>query len=181
MVIEHTFVTTLEAPHAMQAAMQFLASRGFERAENSAFPVNEEWNSLEMRRGKKSAAKAKNIAELPQQAHVGFDRGRITVALSIEPSHVWGGSQVSFGLNVGGATGKPKKMIVHGEMLSAIATGLEQLLAHNAPPEQAAQAWAAWDAEALRMGKRRTRRNIIILVVVFGLLALAIGLIVANG
>jgi hypothetical protein len=179
-VIEHTFVTTWEARQAMQAAMQFLASRGFQRAEQSAFPMNPEWNTLEMRRGRKRAAHAKNIAELPQTAHVQWDRGRVTVALSIEPSHAWGGSQVSFGLNVGSASGKPKQMVLHAQMLSAIATGLEQLLAYGASPELAAEPWSAADEEARRLGKRRKRRHIIVLVVVFGLLALLIGLIVVN-
>ena len=68
MVIEHTFVTTMEAPQAMTAAAQFLAQRGFVDAAGHGFAVDNEadWNSLEMRRGKKSAVRAKSIAQLPQ-------------------------------------------------------------------------------------------------------------------
>jgi len=170
-VIEHVFVTTLEAPQAMQTAMQFLASRGFERPDHAAFPMGGEWNTLEMRRGKKKAARARSIAQLPQLAHVQWDRGRVTVVLTIEPSAAWGGSNVSFGLQVGAATGNPKKMKVHTQMLTAIASGLEQVLVRGALPDVAAQGWAAAEDEARRLARRRSTRNWIILGVIVALFA----------
>ena len=171
MVVEHTFVTTLDAPQTMQAAMQFLQSRGFDRS-SSAFPMGGEWDTLEMRRGKKNAARAKNVTQLPQVAHVNWDRGRVTVVLSIEPSYVWGGaSTAAFGLTAG--TEKPKKMKLHAQMLSGIASGLEQLLVHNAAPDTAAQQWMYAEEEAFAAARRRFRRNLIItLVIVLGFVAL---------
>lgn len=179
MVVEHIFVTTMEPAQTMQAAMQFLASRGFARPDAVAFPIgNGEWTTLEMRRGKQKASRARDVSQLPQVAHVQWDRGRVTVVLTIEPSHVWGGSSGSFGLQVGGADGHPKKMKLHTQMLTAIATGLEQVIAGGVLPGAAAQAWAAADEEAYRLARRRSRRNWIILGVVVALLAGVIALAV---
>lgn len=179
MVIEHTFVTTLEADQTMQAALQFLSMRGFVRPALTAFPVGKTWDTLEMRRGKTKAARAKNIADLPQVAHVQWDRGRVTVAMSIEPSYTWGGQQ-AFGFQAGTTAGSPKKMKLHVRMLSAIATGLEQVLAHQADPMIAVQPWVSADEEAAALARRRTRRNWIIFAIVLALFAGVIALIVAN-
>ena len=84
-MIEHTFVTTFEPGDTMRAAADLLARRGFVSAAGSAFAVGSgEWNMLEMRRGK-TAAKAKNIAQLPQVAHVQWDRGRVTAVRDENP------------------------------------------------------------------------------------------------
>lgn len=174
MVIEHTFVTTLDAEQTMRTAMQFLALRGFTRPDQAAFPVDQQWTTLEMRRGKKSAARARSIAQLPQTAHVQWDRGRVTVVLSIEPSYKWGGSGAQLGMYIGAATDNPRKMKVHMRMLNAIALGLEQVLTQNAVLDAAAQQWAAADQEAERLASRRFWRIVIILVAVLGLLALVI-------
>jgi len=178
-VIEHSFVTTMEAPQTMQLAMQFLASRGFRRSEQIAFPVGGgEWNTLEMRRGRKKAARAKNVTELPQVAHVQFDRGRVTVALSIEPSARWGGAQVSFGITVGSVEGKPKKMKLHAQLLTAIANGLEQVLTRGATVDEAAQEWDQADQAARAEARRRFRNSMIVLFVVIALFATGIALII---
>jgi hypothetical protein len=176
-VIEHTFVTTLDSTQAMQAATRFLSVGGFEPAGGPTFPVGGgEWNTLEMRRGKKKAARAKNIAQLPQTAHVQWDRGRVTVALAIEPSYTWGGSTF-LGVSFGAAHANPKKMGLHTQMLSAVATGLEQVLVQGASPDTAAQPWLALDEQARRLARRRTLRNVIIVVAVFALFAGMITLI----
>lgn len=178
MVIEHTFVTTKDAMQTMQSAMQFLGARGFERSE-AAFPIGGEWTTLEMRRGKKKAARAKNIAQLPQTAHVQWDRGRVTVVLSIEPNYVWGGSGAQIGFHIGPSTGNPKKMKLHTTMLSAIATGLEQVLVYEALPDLAAQPWQAADEEARRLATRRIWRNVIIAIAVIAIFVVIIALVAA--
>ena len=173
MVIEHTFVTTMDPAETMRAAADLLTRRGFENAGGSAFAVGSgEWNTLEMRRGKTKAAKAKNIAQLPQTAHVQWDRGRVSVALAIEPSAVWGGGGISLGFGLDGGTpdGKPKKMKLHTAMLMAIARGLEAVLAHRKPPESALAEWDHVEADIYRAAKRRLWRNAIILIVFFAII-----------
>jgi hypothetical protein len=175
-VVEHTFVTLMEAPQTMQSAMQFLSAGGFARNDRPAFAVDPSWVALEMRRGKKKAARAKDISQLPQIAHVHWDRGRVTVALSIEPSSAWGGR--GGGFQIGGSTeDNPKKMKLHTEMLFAIANGLEQVLTRNVAPEQAMGPWGAVEQEVRRVARKRRVKNAIIvgifLAFVAGLVVLA--------
>lgn len=170
MVIEHTFVTTRDAADIMQAAMHFLAARGFAQpAGPAAFPMGGEWKDLELRRGRKNAARAKSVVELPQIARVHFDRGRVTVLLTIEASHAWGGSGGGFQLTHGSIQGNPKKMQLHTQLLMAIATGLEDVLLHNTAPEVAIQSWDRAEQAAHAAAKKRRRRNAIIAVVVIGI------------
>jgi hypothetical protein len=176
-VIEHTFVTTMEPGDTMRAASSLLGSRGFEQA-GGAFAVGSgEWNTLEMRR-RKTAARARNIAQLPQTAHVQWDRGRVTVVLGIEPSAVWGGGGFSLGFGATVTDGNAKKMKLHTELLMAIANALEAVLVRRQPPEAVTAEWDRVEAEIHRAAKRRLWRNVVILVVFFafigGLIALAV-------
>src|SRR6188474_2921057 len=86
MIVEHVFITTMEAPDALRLASQFLSSRGFEAVHQEAFQLGapDTWNVLEMRRGKKTPAKAKSHLELPQQVRLEYDRGRIALAASAQ-------------------------------------------------------------------------------------------------
>ncbi|MBC8105046.1 MAG: hypothetical protein H7Z14_00525 [Anaerolineae bacterium] len=177
MVIEHTFVTTLDAPQAMHAASEMLGRRGFVSETGSGFTVGQaQWDRLDMRRGKK-AARAKSVSELPQRVHVGWDRGRVTVAMAIEPSAVWGGSawnlQLGFGVSSGTNDGSPKKMRLHTDLLMSIARSLEQLLANRQPPEVAMQEWDQAEAAiAVAARKRRIRMWIVagVIITVFAAL-----------
>src|SRR3712207_6576985 len=83
MVVEHVFVTTLEAPDALTRASEFLAAGGFVVQEQKAFPLGG-WNAVEVTRGKSNAARAKSVEELPQRVRVEWDRGRVTVAAYIQ-------------------------------------------------------------------------------------------------
>src|SRR4051794_16092301 len=89
MVVEHIFITTLEAPDALRLASQFLNARGYIASAQSAFAIGGGggWNVLEMTRGKKSAAKAKSVIEFPQTIRIEWDRGRVTVAASSTSAH----------------------------------------------------------------------------------------------
>ncbi|HYO08939.1 MAG TPA: hypothetical protein VER17_08195 [Tepidisphaeraceae bacterium] len=76
--------------------------------------------------------------------------------LWIEANYAWGGSAASFGVGTVGEN--PRKMDLHARLLGAIATGLEQLLAHHGAPGAAGQAWR--DAEqAIRAAGRRARAD----------------------
>jgi hypothetical protein len=175
MVVEHSFVTTLDAPQALQAASAFLAQRGFVSANTSAFPMTDPtWTSLKMTRGK-TTRRARSISELPQSLRLDFDRGRVTLALSITPSAAWGAGSFY-------SEPKPtsKRLRLHRELLAAIATALESLLAHRAPAPQAAAPWDTVEAEVARVARRRKVRNgvvlasivlLVLLLIVFPLLA----------
>lgn len=152
MVIEHTFITTMDAPEAMRAATEMLRSRGFESAAGAAFPVGSvEWDSLEMRRGKSNPARAKNVAELPQGVRLHWDRGRVSVAISITASAEWG-----LGGHATVASERPAKMRLHQELLTAIAVSLEQRLAQRQEPATAMAEWERVEAMIRDAARRRS-------------------------
>jgi hypothetical protein len=179
-VVEHTFITTLEAREAMRRASEMLATQGF--AADTAFAVQkDDWNTLEMRRGKKRASRAKNIAELPQVVHIHYDRGRVNLALSIEPNYVWGGgsfSSIGFGIDSTSPTGNSKKMRLHAELLTAIAEALEQVMSHEPRHGLSLQRWDFVEEEIRRVARRRTIRNIILVVAIPLIIAALITLVI---
>jgi hypothetical protein len=172
MVIEHTFVTTFETCEAIQQAADYLAARGFTASQGMS-PT-----CLEMRRGQTNAARAKNVRELPQLVRMEFDRGRLNLALSIGANHAWGGASM-FSIT-GDVAGNPRKMHLHLALLRAIAFGLEQLLSCHGPRQADYGSWDRAEAEILAAARRRNRRIGIVLLVVFGLIALVITLLVIN-
>ena len=134
MVIEHSFVTTLDPQQTMRAASEFLGSHGFIAQTRAGFAMGQgEWDRLEMRRGQTKLRKAKSVAQLPQVAHVHWDRGRVNVGLSIEPSAAWGGNSVfQMGITSNSmVVGNAKKMKLHAALLMAIANGLEAVVARG--------------------------------------------------
>lgn len=173
MVIEHVFITTLDAPQTLKLASDFLTARGFTAANQGAFQIGE-WTTLEMTRGRNKPQQAKSVEELPQRLRLQWDRGRVTVAASISPFH-----RTSFSFSSGeDLPANSPKMRLHLELLMAIAEGLEQLLAQRRPPDEAQARWnnvAAAIADDARRRKRRGRMTLTIFLVFIGLLvALAI-------
>lgn len=178
MVVEHSFVTTLPQDQAMSAAANFLSDRGFISTKQSAFsmaPQTSAWETIEMRRGVASARRAKSVSELPHTIRIDFDRGRMTLAMSIVANHAWGG--IGFLLSTpAGEPGNPKRMKLHQQLLTSIALGLERLLAGGLPPQQAAEDWDAAEAAIAVARRKRRRRNIILLCVFFLFIAAIIAL-----
>jgi hypothetical protein len=111
MLIEHSFVTTLDMPAAMSHAAAFLAYFGFKVQSFEA-------GRLEAIRGRVRATAAR-VVQLPQTVHLIFDRGRVTIAASIQ-------QRTGDGLPA------------HAQLMTALVRGLERLLAHQLPFEQAA-------------------------------------------
>ncbi|MDD4891277.1 MAG: hypothetical protein PHU85_15255 [Phycisphaerae bacterium] len=122
MLVEHVFVTTLEEDAALGWAAEFLRTLGFKFDPAPA-------HSLLARKGR-AHANTRKIALLPQQAVVSFDRGRVSVAAHISPR--------------GG-----KGHGVHAELMTALAQGLEAVLVHRLPLDQAR---ARWDTILLTRG-----------------------------
>ncbi len=180
MVIEHSFVTTMDGPQAMRAAEAFLGERGFATAHAPAFPVGDATaESLEMRRGKNNPSRAKSVSELPQAIRVDFDRGRVTVAASITPSHAWGASKWQW-TSVGAIKERPERMALHQGLLLGIVNGLEQLLVNREPPDRAAMAWHGVETHIAAAARKRKRRNLITLAIFITVVtALMVLLIVA--
>lgn len=171
MIVEHAFVTTMEASEALQLASAFLTARGFEAASQGAFAVDGLWTSAAFRRGQAKARRAKSIAELPQQVHLEWDRGRVTVAASIEHAE-----RSSF--SMGEIKADSPKLRIHTDLLLAIARGLEMVLAENQPAEHAYQQWDHVNQFIAENARRKRGRSRILIAVAIVLFALTIGMIV---
>ncbi|HZZ41406.1 MAG TPA: hypothetical protein VFE58_00585 [Tepidisphaeraceae bacterium] len=170
MVIEHTFITTLDSSTALQSAAQLCQQHGFVTAGESAFPMTgPEWTDLKMARGVKNPRRAKSISQLPQILRLQFDRGRINLAISLQPGGPWGGGSFY-------TEGKPtsKRMRLHRELLTSIALSLESLLANRAPLDQATTQWSQIETEIARLARRRKIRQRIILAIVLLLVLAAV-------
>jgi hypothetical protein len=122
--------------------------------------------AIEMRRGKASASRAKTVTDLPQVVRVQFDRGRVTVGLSIDTNAVWGTQST-----LGGTSRSAKNVQVHTELLTAIAVALEQVVAHGQAPDSATGEWDRIEAQVAARARRRARNLWITLAVIIGLFA----------
>src|SRR5438094_827837 len=74
----------MEAHQALSAASSMLQSAGFSVNNNAAFQMGG-WSDLELRRGKTSETRAKDVTQCPQQVRIEWDRGRVNVAASVTP------------------------------------------------------------------------------------------------
>jgi hypothetical protein len=179
MVIEHTFVTTMPSKQALGTASEMLARGGFVAELQEGFRVGEtEWTSLQMKRGRKNTARAKDPTECPQRIRLDWDRGRVTFAGSIEAKSTrrtfyWGGV---VGMAIAAANNKQGKSTKdYTDMMILIATALEELLARRSPPEVALQGWIAFQDELKLKAKKARRRSWIMVGI---LLAVIVGFIV---
>ena len=116
MLVEHTFVTTMEDADAVRYAGDFLQWLGFRI-------VSAADGSVEAIRGRKHP-NSRKLAQLPQSVKLLCDRGRFSVAAAVTPR--------------GG-----KDLPVHANMMAALTVGLELLVAMGRTPEEAAAEWHA--------------------------------------
>lgn len=148
MVIEHSFVTTLEPMLMLRQAHDCLAARGFICTQGTE-PIRgktDAW-SIEMKRGKDNPARAKHIVESPQVARVEYDRGRVSLAVSIVA---------------------PRKNVErHILLLKGIVHGLESLLSCTGPGAADYEPWDRAEADALAAARRRQNRLIAVVVLLF--------------
>jgi hypothetical protein len=170
-VIEHVFVTTLEAPDALRLASEFLTAGGFLVQQQPGFQLGG-WTTLEVARGRSNAARAKSIDDLPQRVRVEWDRGRVTVAAYIQ---AFGRGSFSVGSGVELPAHSPKVRL-HAQLMTAIAHGLELLLAYQRPFPEAQQAWASVAVLVREDARRRRRNSVITITVLVAIFAALIGL-----
>lgn len=173
MIIEHVFVTTLEADPALQLAADYLQAGGF-AFQPTAAPAARSARAIEVTRGKKNAAKAKSVDELPQRMHVEWDRGRVTVAAAIE--------YFEQGAFTGSSKREPPpespKVRPHVELMHAVVWGLEAMLVHRTPLDTARQPWAQAEARLREEARRKRRKRHIILWSILAAFLLLIALVV---
>jgi hypothetical protein len=154
MLVEHTFVTTLEADEALRDAGEFLCGLGFTLRAGGP-------GELEAARGRQRASTSRT-SQLPQNLKLVFDRGRVTLAA---------------GILAPGGKDKP----VHAEYMTALATALEALLVDRCPPEEAAVEWRRLDARLSRFWTRSRKVAAVILIVfAFAVIALVVAAIALS-
>lgn len=175
MLIEHAFITTHDAESAFRSADALLTAFGFKRMsvldpsseshacpscgydlrglpatsacpECGARPVP--IRRVEYMRGVKNARKAVyRVERQPQRVFVEFDRGRVTVAASIE-SH-------------------RKPAPIHSELLSMIASSVEQRINGTAESDALLRAWAELHVRiAAHNRRKRLPRDILLVILV---------------
>ena len=162
MVVEHTFITTVEGHDALRMAWELLVSRGFgplpaaEAAQRP--PVH---NAVELRRGRENPDRAKSVVELPQFVRVEWDRGRVTVAASITPRTAWGRQYAP-----GAIVSKPLSAREPDQenLLLAVVGSLEMLLAHGRAPAECVAGLDQIQYQLVEMARRKRRRNWMILL-----------------
>lgn len=132
MLVEHTFVTTLELDETFTAARGFLENLGFEIT-----PGDQEPSSLEMRRGRFKGGNWGRVSESAQFVRLDFDRGRVTVAASVHE--------------------RRKANRAYTALLSALTRALERVLVEFAPTSEARAEWDEADREVEHRAARRRR------------------------
>jgi hypothetical protein len=170
MVVEHTFVTTMQPNEALGAASSLLASRGFVPTGDRAFALDGGWNHIELTRGRKNPARSKSILDFTQQVRIEFDRGRIAMAASLTAWTRGTREQIPGELTTRSPS-KPHPL--QQELLLSLVAAIELLLVNRVPPEQCLARLNHIEAAIQEDARRLRRRNWIILgSVVLGFVAL---------
>lgn len=87
MIVEHTFVTTLDDTEAFHATDQLLVPLGFAPVPAARAPDAPPAPCREWLRGVANPRKAKRPTQFPQRLRLDFDRGRVTLAYAITGRH----------------------------------------------------------------------------------------------
>ena len=173
MLVEHTFVTTMDAPDAMRQAAEFLGEFGFVAQADRAFQMGQTWNALEVRRGSTRRRWRSPMRDWPQQVRVEWDRGRVGVAASMSPPPR-GRLDTSAG-NV-----RRRDRLAVEQTLVTLARSIELLLVPGGSADQARAAWGPCEQQLIDQSARQRRRQrwILAFAIIFALLAVG-GLIAA--
>jgi hypothetical protein len=84
MVVEHSFVTTMEAAEAFRVAGEFLTSRGFRVTDGPRAHESDgaRCEVMGFKCGGTAGSRGSRVADLPQSVWVEYDRGRVVVGAS---------------------------------------------------------------------------------------------------
>jgi len=176
MVIEHTFITTLEPKKVFEQIHSLLHSTGFLIGTGSLDQLNTGKASMEMTRGLGRNADPKRCY---QRVQVEFDRGRVTVAASIMPAQ-----RGSFGLVASSYNAiEPKPTSVWGkpyaDLMIALAQALENLLAKGQSPAEATQNWLQLEDQLSGRAENIRHKRRIAAVVMAGVIGFVLFLVIA--
>ncbi len=153
MIVEHSFVTTLDPADAFALAEELLTPLRFRPEADAEGSPSRSW-----RRGAATPGKARGQGDIPTRVRMDFDRGRVVVAASVE----------SRGMD---APRNPKLLAV------GITLALERALAHGHP---LAEARADCDRYHTRMAGRDFFRNAFLITSLALAIAMIIALIAVS-
>ncbi len=182
MVVEHSFITTMESREALTTASAMLQSLGFQVKNSNAFQMGE-WNDLEVSRGKPNSGRAKDITQCLHRIRLEFDRGRVNLAASIQPmtrgNRTFRIGGVFSGAGANSVADLPaKKQRAYSDLLLIIAHSLEALLTQRSQPQEASQRWIAYEQEVRETARSARKRSTIIALSVLGVFIAGIALVV---
>lgn len=177
MLIEHTFVTTLEPKKVFEQVHALLHSAGFLIGIGSLDHMNSGKASMEMTRGL-----GRNIdpKRCHQRVQIELDRGRVTVAASIKPAQRGGGFRLSS--NSSGPEPKPTSTWgkPYADLMIALAQSLENLLAKGQSPAEASQPWFQLEDQISQRAEKMRRNGRVTAIVVSAVIGFLIFFLVAS-
>jgi hypothetical protein len=173
MLVEYSFITTLEARDAMRVASDFLTSRGFVAEASGAFALDGgDWNALEVRREKRTGkARTQTAVDLPQVIRLEWDRGRVTLAaLSLQLP--------SFNTAVSSAPRGNRTESEQRQLLWAITQSM-MLVVGAQQPDQGAAEWDRVEQEivAQAIAKRKGVKPLVIILGILAVIAVIIAIV----
>lgn len=140
MILEHTFVTTLDDERVIRQVDELFTAMRFVREPGE--PLHRQYHN-----GRSNARKARKIPDLPIRVWVSCDRGRISLAASIEESPRF----------------RKQKNLLRDELF-AIAEACEQLLKEAATTDSALTRWSELDQRFEQLDRKRKRRERMLLI-----------------
>jgi hypothetical protein len=175
MLVEHTFVTTLEAPDTLMRAAELLIPFGFVAAPQRGFDMAGIRTSLEMSRGSAQRRRPKDVREWPHSVRIEWDRGRVEVAVSLTPP-------ARGGFDSRRDKSSKRETAAAEQLLLGIAQSLESALVGEQSPADAQAAFAAIDnriaTDAAEFKRKQNRQTVITLTILGVCVVAAVVLII---
>jgi hypothetical protein len=175
-VIEHTFITTLEPKKVFEQVHSLLHSAGFLIGPGSLDQRDTGKACMEMTRGHGRNADPRRCY---QSVHVEFDRGRVTVAASIRPAQ-----RGSFAISASSNGVEPKPTSAWGkpyaDLMITLARTLEAVLVKSQLPAEATQPWFQLEDQIVGRAQTLRRKRWLVVAFIVGLLLFLIVLASAN-